>query len=338
MAKDSFIIFVTGASRSGTTMLNKILGANSRILGLKELHYFGGMVDVGRLDEKACIEDIEKFTSIIFTRNAKGLWGGEPSKTEKDLARKLVKNYSPENTTYAELYSHAVNYLAVAEKKDIACEQTPRNIFYANSLLNAYPGSKIIHIIRDPRAVLASQKSKWNQKKLGANKIPMLQVLRVWINYHPITMSRLWVNATRAAMQLSSSDRVKLIRYEDIVESPEKVIRDICGFLDIDYEMEMLNISSMGSSYLKSNNSNIGISNEGLNRWKKKLSNGDINICEILTEKYMNEFSYERQLPKNMYHHIALKLFSYPFHLVGVLLANPKRLWIQLKAMHKTAT
>lgn len=337
MVKDPYIIFVTGASRSGTTMLNKILGANSRILSLKELHYFGGMVDVERLSEKATGEDLVNFTSIIFTRNAKGLWGGEPSETEINLAKELVKAHSPENTTYAQLYSHAVNYLAATEKKDIACEQTPRNIFYAKTLLRSYPNSKFIHIIRDPRAVLASQKAKWRQKKLGGHKIPLMQVLRVWINYHPITMSKLWVNATRAATQLSSSNKIMLIRYEDIVEFPDKILRDICEFLDVDYELEMLNISTMGSSYRESNQGNKGISKEGLNRWKNNLSEGEISICEIITDEYMNKFSYKKQKTKSKYLHIALQVVAYPFHLLGVVITNPARLWIQLKAMYKSA-
>ena len=329
------IIFVTGASRSGTTMLNKILGANSRILGLKELHYFGGMVSVDKLNKKACIEDLVNYTSIIFTRNAHGLWGGNPSENAINTSRELVKNYSIGNATYAQLYSHAVSYLAASEKKDIACEQTPRNIFYGKKLLETYPNSKIIHIVRDPRAVLASQKAKWRQKKLGGHKIPMTQVLRVWINYHPITMSKLWVKATEAAMQLSSSDRVKLVRYEDVVEFPVETVNDICKFLNVDFEKEMLNITSMGSSYIKSSQNNIGISTEGLKRWRKTLSDGEINISEMLTADYMSKFSYARLNLKRPYLHIIPALLSYPFHLVGVLLANPKRMWIQFKAIYK---
>ena len=128
-----------------------------------------------------------------------------------------------------------------------------------------------------------------------------------------------------------------LIRYEDIVEFPDKVLKDICEFLDVDYEKEMLNISTMGSSYLKSNQDSRGISREGLNRWKNTLSEGEINICEIITDEYMNKFSYKKLKTKCMCLHVALQVVAYPFHLLGVVITNPARLWIQLKAMYKSA-
>ena len=35
------ILFITGASRSGTTLLSFVLRHHSSVFGLKELHYFG---------------------------------------------------------------------------------------------------------------------------------------------------------------------------------------------------------------------------------------------------------------------------------------------------------
>ena len=39
------LVFVTGASRSGTTMLARMLGAHSAISAFNELHYFGSLWD-----------------------------------------------------------------------------------------------------------------------------------------------------------------------------------------------------------------------------------------------------------------------------------------------------
>ncbi len=335
MKDNSAIIFVTGASRSGTTMLSKILGANSRVMGLKELHYFGGLVDVNRLNEIAGIEESVQLISCILSRNAKGLWGGEPSKDEIERAREIVKDISSSDMTFAQIYSYAVSYLAGKEDKEIVCEQTPRNIFYGKPLLENYPGSKIIHIVRDPRAVLASQKGKWRQRKLGSRKMSALQVLRVWFNYHPLTMSKLWEKATKAAITLSSSDRVRVVRYEDIVESPQVTLEELCNFLGIEFEPEMLNISSMGSSFSKSNTDEKGITKEGLQRWKEKLSRAEIYISEMLTEDCMKQFSYTRSTSGKSYLSILPQLVIYPFHVLGVVITNPGRLLVQLKAISK---
>ncbi len=41
------LVFVAGASRSGTTMLNRILGQHPSICAMNELHYFGDLFDIG---------------------------------------------------------------------------------------------------------------------------------------------------------------------------------------------------------------------------------------------------------------------------------------------------
>jgi hypothetical protein len=317
-------------------MLNKILGANTRILGLKELHYFGGLVGIERLQNNVLKDDFVKLVSLIISRNERGLWRGIPTDDDIAIASQILNESQSGEITYAQLYTLAVSYLADREHKEIVCEQTPRNIFYGHDLLNIYPNSKIIHMVRDPRAVMASQKSKWRQKKLGARKIPLLEEIRVWINYHPITMSKLWLKASNAALKLSSSERVKLVKYEDFVESPEKIAKDICEFIGVEYEMEMLIISQMGSSYKKEKENHKGISKAGLNRWQQNLTNGEINICETLTASLLNHFTYSPTTSKNLSFSKYWYLITYPLHLIGVILANPKRLWIQIKAIHKS--
>jgi hypothetical protein len=40
------------------------------------------------------------------------------------------------------------------------------------------------------------------------------------------------------------SDQVHVVRYEDLVLSPESSLRDICRFLEVDYDPEMINVSN----------------------------------------------------------------------------------------------
>ena len=46
-------------------------------------------------------------------------------------------------------------------RKKWAGDQTPRHVFYIGELIEMYPGAKFVHMVRDPRAVLLSQKRKW---------------------------------------------------------------------------------------------------------------------------------------------------------------------------------
>ena len=69
------------------------------------------------------------------------------------------------------VFAAAVHQLAQAAGKSIPCEQTPRYIFYARALLEIYPTAQIVHMVRDPRAVMASQKMRWQRRRLAADGV-----------------------------------------------------------------------------------------------------------------------------------------------------------------------
>ena len=74
-------------------------------------------------------------------------------------------------------------------------------------------------------------KNKWKRKFLGANEIPFFELLRVKFNYHPYTISKMWntaVNRGRVKHQ-----NVQTIRFEDLLQFPEKTIRDLCEFIGV---------------------------------------------------------------------------------------------------------
>ncbi len=138
----------------------------------------------------------------------------------------------------AALFVATVRHLMDGSGKSIACEQTPRNIFYARELLQAYPNAVVVHMLRDPRAVMASQKRRWQRRSLAtdAKRFPLLQSIRVWVNYHPYTIARLWARATRAAGALGDHPRFKVIRFEDLLANPEETVRKLAAAIEIDFE------------------------------------------------------------------------------------------------------
>ena len=47
-------------------------------------------------------------------------------------------------------------------------------------------------------------------------------MIRNWVNYHPVTMAKLWIGATDAALRLRGHDRVMLLRFEDLIADAEE--------------------------------------------------------------------------------------------------------------------
>jgi len=328
------IIFVTGAARSGTTLMCRILGNHSTILGLNELHFFGALVELEAVARPHGAERLENMAAMMFARQARDVWASGPTAEERELARQLVQALPPERRTPANVYAESVALLASGSGKRVGCEQTPRNIFYASALLELYPDARVIHMVRDPRAVLASQKNRWKVRRLGGKNVPWSEILRLWCNYHPVTMSRLWRQATRVALQLEDHPRCRLVRFEDLVAEPEATVQSVCDWLGVDFAPAMLEVPQWGSSNIR-HGQKQGVSADMAGKWRSVLSEAEVQINERMTRTELARFGYtavtERdQLSPGIF---AWMLLRYPVHIVGAVVTNPRRVWIQLRAL-----
>lgn len=328
------LIFVTGASRSGTTMLARMLGKHSAILAFDELHYFGSLWDPFDTDTEVSAPELSELAATLLARHNNGLWGGQPTEVESAWGRRLVRELPAELCTPAGLFGAVAQRLAGDAGKTWACEQTPRNIFYARRLLELYPNAHVMHIVRDPRAVLASQKNRWKLRRLGAQHLPMSEMLRNRINYHPITMSQLWMKATEEAARMLDHPRFTLVRFEDLAAEPEAGARRLCGALDLPFEPDMLDVPRWGSSNVTHSSESKGISGDVLDQWRNSLTRGEALICEKITERMMRRFDYQPEfLGRSGVWSTLPSLLSYPLHVAGVVAINPGRALVQLKAL-----
>lgn len=327
-------VFVSGASRSGTTMLSRMLGQHSTIMGTKETHFFGEMCAINNLLDKRTDDELVELSALIDARRTRDIWGTGPNTGEMDNARSLVASLQEDEKDSASIFAATLCSLAKLEGKAVGCEQTPRNIFYADKLLEIYPQARFVHIVRDPRDVLASQKNRWQIKRLGADKMPTSETVRTWFNYHPYTITKLWRKATLFAKQMQAHDRFHLVRFEDIVADPQKEIQSISEFLGIEYEEAMLQVPRIGSSHDNSRGDLKGVGDNATDRWKNILSEGDLSVCEWIARDMMGDFDYKlTPASKTFTPSIAVPIIRYPVHVAGVLLSNPKRAWIQIQAI-----
>jgi len=339
MTQKTKLIFVVGASRSGTTMLSRILGNNTQITALKELHYFGDLFDPGNTAKSLSEEEIARSIATLLARQEKEVWHGKPTEKEINLASKISREFTSNNTNGFDLFERVATEFAKKEHTIYTVEHTPRNIYYASQILQNLPNAFIIFVARDPRAVLASQKKRWRRKWLGGSNTPWKEVIRVWVNYHPITMSKLWNKATNTALKLKNEPRFKLIRFEDIVETPEIIVKNICNFLDVDYEANMLSIPQIGSSNRDNLTSNKGIAKDVVNQWNNSLNIGELVISEHLCGQSMQDLRYTTAyMNKKMSLSLIFQIITFPIHILGVLFTNPRRAYIQLRATVKNKT
>lgn len=333
-ATTSKMIFITGASRSGTTMLNDIFGKHTNVLGLNELHAFGDLIQSNALGKTLSEAEQTKLATTILKRQKYNIWKADQPLNDNCLLTKVMDKLTATDGTAADVFRVCVMECGAVEGKEWVSEQTPRNIFFASDLLNAYPEAQIVHIVRNPKSVLASQKSKWRQRFLGANKIPMMVVVRTWCNYHPITLSKLWVKANMKAIQHESHERFHMIRFEDILDNPEDAISSLCDKVGIEFEPTMLKIKHEGSSHQQVKTGVTGISKATTESWRKSLSSSDVLVSEKMTEELMQRFGYEKTKDNKLsIVSVLLMLIRFPIHILGVFIFNFQRALVQLKSV-----
>jgi len=97
-------------------------------------------------------------------------------------------------------------------------DKTPQNIYGGALILQAFPGARLLHIVRNPLNVVASM-------RLGRQVA--VSDLHGAINY--------WCEAVQIAATLRNAapDRVMDLRYEDLVADVPAAMRDVLGFADM---------------------------------------------------------------------------------------------------------
>lgn len=102
------------------------------------------------------------------------------------------------------------------------------------ALARAYPDSRFLIVIRDPRAVVASHLKFLDKDPASVGHV--LSIVRQWRKYVAVSYDYL--------RDPLFADRLKLVRYEDQVSDPKLFAKDLCEFLDLPFRTEMVDFSA----------------------------------------------------------------------------------------------
>lgn len=328
-------IFITGASRSGTTLLSFALRNHPDVFGLREMQYFGDAWDPRDPARRFTRHEAVTEAARLYAIQEYGILNHSVQARHRQTALALVDSLGESAADPAELFVAVTRRMARAHAKSIPCEQTPRYIYYGRPLLERYPGAHIVHIVRDPRAVMASQKNRWRRRGLAANAsaVPRYESMRVWINYHPYTVARLWRQATREALALRDHPRCTVLRYEDLVLQPEATLRELCDRLGLQFDPAMLEVRQVNSSHDPVSQAPSGMRPEAIDRWRRALTRAEVAATERICRSLMDEFGYPRASTRIAPVGELGFAMSYLGHVAAVMAVNPKRAAVQARAL-----
>lgn len=260
-------IFVGGAPRSGTTLTRAVLDSHPEIACGPELRAFPTLARLYR----------ETAASMGATLAAHYQF------TAEDL--KLA---------FRDLVASFLSPLHERSGKPRIAEKTPANALYFAELFKLFPDGRFVHVVRDPRDVVASLISMdWRDLKSGERL--------------PITASvagaaegwRSHVAAARAAA--SAGAPVFELHYEKLVAAPAETLAGLFDFLGVapsDTPLQHhLNFSAQeGENETSAAAVSRPLNSAAIGRWRRDLSEQAILEIERIAGPLLEECGYARAI------------------------------------------
>jgi hypothetical protein len=270
-------VFILGVPRSGTTLLRLLLNAHSEIAICGEIHFFD---QVKEIEKK--LPELNKENINTFFRYLNNTYSLQKLTRKEELfenVSKLMK--SEQETSYEKFYLYLMQEYAKLDKKKIIGEKTPQNIRYVDEILKLFPDAKIIHIIRDPRAAIASMlKVDWTADDVIINTLK-------------------WkIDILFAESYDKTNSNYKEIHYEELIKNTEPVLKELCEFIGVEYEKTILDFHKTAKQYIGNQPEKVNtfkpLSADSLERWKNELSPEQIYIIEKIAGSYIEKLGYEK--------------------------------------------
>lgn len=261
-------LFVIGCPRSGTTLLRSMITLLDGVyLPPDELQIIEPLDNL--IAKGASKNKIKKFLeSSNFSDHMKSrdLWPSESDimeiiaqKETKDIVKKLILK-TAKNTEMKQ-----IKYWG---------DKTPENIFIVNTILELWPDSKFLIVIRDPRDTVLSMNRSWGRSfRRGAV---------LWKK--SIEMSNLLLESTPA-------QNILKVRYEDITKTPYKQICKISKWLNLTHDEGILK-NFKNEERWSSIDASKGIVSS-TNSWRSYPHLNHIKLIETIVYVEMINESYE---------------------------------------------
>jgi omega-hydroxy-beta-dihydromenaquinone-9 sulfotransferase len=276
-------IFIVGVSRSGTTLMRRILNSSDEIAIASENHYLGHVIasegvrhrlrQFGSLADDANLRRLvdylysDAFKSSSKYRDVSTLWRWLTRRVPKDelLGRLLASDRSERAMFRAILQLYAEH-----KGKRVMGEKTPAHVRYVPTLMEWFPEGRVIHMLRDPRGIFVSELRRRGKQALST---PYKQLRRFKLAFKLFILLQvtvLWYESVfrYRRHKRQYSDNYYLLRFEDLVRDPESHIQRVCDFVGVGYQDKMLEQEIVSKGFQEGQ---VGFDSGAAERWREHI-------------------------------------------------------------------
>lgn len=239
-------LFVVGYYRSGTTLVQSLLTGHPDLIALpgESRHFTALRSQLARLPEPAMYAQLHDawIQRIVSPDGLPPFWRlGRPWETGgEDLYLRFtarLRSFVSGRAEGQDLLGVVAAALAATHgaRPRMWSEKTPRQESFVGEMLDAYPEARFLHVVRDPRTTIASVRDYNRSHVLVPFPAAAVELRR--------SMESAEDNARRLG-----SGRYHVIRYEDLVEDPEREMRALASHIDLPWSDELVSTGSTANS------------------------------------------------------------------------------------------
>jgi hypothetical protein len=293
-------VYIGGLDRSGKTTMSALIGSHPDIwipgVGSNMWTYFYGRFgDLGRpVNLERCLDAMLRYKHVGYLRPDEG---------------RIRREFSMGEPTYARLFALFLMHGAQRAGKPRWGAQTGLIERYAHRLFDAYPGVRIVHMLRDPRDRYEASLAAWPDGRGRAGGA-----------------TARWRYSTGLARRHERDHPAGylIVRFEDLVREPEATVRHVCGFLGASFVPTMMAMPDAPTLRAKLGQADqfgpIELSTDVIGRFRGRVPPGELAFIQRYAGRMMQAHGYgSDELHLTVRQRLRFHTLDHPDHLARML-------------------
>jgi Sulfotransferase family len=277
-------VFIVGCPRSGTTLLyHMVLSAGGFAVYRAESNVFNLLAP--------------RFGDLRVRKNRQKLldvWLGSKMFIASGLdSTEIAAKVLGECRSSGDFFRIVMEEIARRQNVTRWADCTPEHVLYAGAIQASFPGARVVHIIRDGRAVaLSMAELGWIRPIVPQRHAKLIAAALYWE----------WIVRTGRALGQRIAPFYTEVRFEDLITEPQRTLTELGRFIDHDLDYDRIKQVAVGSVSAPNTSFKGELTGQPFNplrRWESRLTPDELAALESSIRDCLLDLGYAPTTTRN---------------------------------------